>query len=600
MKLEQPSLKQSLLFALLAGTLFSIFRYNFIGLSQFDTLPTIYRMADPNYLVNDLFTNSAAKYSEDAYFAKFILLLAKVVPIPIVFFILTVLSNMAIAMVSFFTARHLFKGNNWIGVIAVALVLTMETMKLGYSGLVVRSDLIPSQLVRPMALAVIYFALRKKLIWVGIISALATFLHPLEGPGIGLMVLVCCALVQFLSKKDVPTNYRAIAISAMMILAAMTPFVIPYFDQEAGAIPNDLFMKINIFRFTHHYVPSYFLNPRELRLAMAFLVVVGMGFSFWRKNFETERTTLFLALFTTFLVAICLGGYLFVEVWPSRVWLIAQTWRFLIYFKWLGLLFTAGLIWVAIKQNAFRGAITWISSVHPFLLLANLLSNKWIRKKINPWFQLIITLAGMVLLRMQGLMRSDQLILAFLAITGTLLFTHYKKLYYAGWLGIVLLTVTINVFNIKNDSYRAWFIGAKEILSPDIFFEDTAQGYPKLAKALKQFTPNDAVILCPALMSELRLTANRALVVDFVGIPMEDKGMKEWYDRILALHAPLKKNPEIILDYDLKNIKLNDAELRHAGEQYGSEYAILQSNRETIFPILYKDKRYQLIKITTN
>jgi len=144
MKLEQPSLKQSLLFALLAGTVLSIFHYNFIGPSQFDTLPTIYRIADPNYLVNDLFTNSAAKYSEDIYFAKFILLLSKLAPIPIAFFILTLLSNMAIAVVTFFTATYLFKGNNWIGVIAIALVLTMDTMKLGYSGLIGLSDFIHS------------------------------------------------------------------------------------------------------------------------------------------------------------------------------------------------------------------------------------------------------------------------------------------------------------------------------------------------------------------------------------------------------------------------------------------------------------------------
>jgi hypothetical protein len=600
MKLEQPSLKQSLFFVLLAGTLFSIFRYNFIGLSQFDTLPTIYRMADPNYLVNDLFTNSAAKYSEDVFFAKFILLLAKVVPIPIVFFILTVLSNIGVAVVTFFTARYLFKGNNWIGVIAVALVLTMDTMKLGYSGLVVRSDLIPSQLVRPMLLAVIYFALRNKLIWVGVISALATLIHPLEGPGVGLMVLVCCALVQFLSKKDAPTNYGAIAISMMMILAAMLPSVIPYFDQEAGAIPDDLFMKINIFRFAHHYVPSHFINAKEFGLALAFLTIVGLGFMFWRKHFETRKTTLFLVLFTAFLAAICLGGYLFVEVWPSRVWLIAQTWRFLIYFKWLGLLFTASLIWLALKENIIRGLTTWVSSVHPFLLLANLMSNKWLNNRVNPWFQLTLTLVGMVLLRMQGLLRSDLVLLIFLAIMGLLLFTHFRKLYYAGWLGVAICTVIINVFNIKNDSYRGRLMGIRDILSPDIFIEDAVQGYPDLAKALKRFTPDDAVILSPALMSELRLTANRALVVDFVGIPMEDKGMKEWYDRILTLHAPLKKNPEIILDYDLKNIKLSDAELRQAREQYGSEYAILQSSRKTVFPILYKDKRYQLIKITIN
>ena len=600
MKLEQPSLNQSLIFALLAGTLFSIFRYNFIGLSQFDTLPTIYRMADPGYLVNDLFTNSAAKYSEDVYFAKFILLLAKLVPIPIVFFILTVLSNMAIAVVSFLTARHLFKGNNLIGVIAVVLVLTMDTMKLGYSGLVVRSDLIPSQLVRPMMLAVIYFALRNKLIWVGVISAIASLIHPLEGPGVGLMVLACCALIQFFSKKEAPTNYVTIAISTLMILLAMLPFVIPYFNQEESSMSNELFVEINIFRFAHHYVPTFFINTRELILGVCFLTAAGLGIGYWRKNHESHRRYVFLVLFTAFLAIICLGGYLFVEVWPSRIWLIAQPWRFLIYLKWLGLLFIASVIWLGFKQNVFRGAITWLSSVHPVLLLINLLINKYLSRKISPWIQLALLAVGVLLLRILGLTRSDQVLLAFLAMSGILLFIGYRRFYFAAWTGIALCTALINVFNVEFISYKARFVGVHNILSPDIFIEDNRQGYRKLAHALRKYTPEDAVILCPAIMSELRLTANRALAVDVVGIPMEDEGMKEWYTRIKKLHAPTKKDARVIIDYDIKNIKLNDAELLVAREEYGTEYAILQVSKKTVFPVLYKNERYQLVKITSH
>jgi len=141
-------------------------------------------------------------------------------------------------------------------------------------------------------------------------------------------------------------------------------------------------------------------------------------------------------------------------------------------------------------------------------------------------------------------------------------------------------------------------MGIREILSPYIFIEDTILGYPELTKALKQFTSDDAVILCLVIMSGLRLSANRALSVGFFGIPMEDEGMKEWYDRVLTLHAPLKKESETIMDYDLKNIQLSYPELRQARDQYGSESAILKSNRETTFPILYKDQLCRLIKIT--
>jgi hypothetical protein len=297
-------------------------------------------------------------------------------------------------------------------------------------------------------------------------------------------------------------------------------------------------------------------------------------------------------------MVICLGGYLFVEVWPSRIWLIAQPWRFLIYLKWLGLLFIASVIWQAFRQGAFRGVITWLSSVHPVLLLINLLSNKYFGRKVNPWVQLAFLAAGVFSLRLLGLMRSDQVLLGFLAVSATLLFLGHKRFYAATWVIVALCTVTINTFDIDFDSYKARLVGVHSILSPDIFIEDNPQGYRGLAGALRQHTPEDAVILCPAIMSELRLTANRALVVDFVGIPMEDEGMKEWYERIKKIHAPLKKDPKIIMDYDVNSIKLNDDELLEAKEAYGSEYAILQADKKTVFPVLYKDKNYQLVRVS--
>ena len=584
-----------MLFAVLAALCFSIFQYSCFGVNQFDTLPVIQRMADPGYLSNDLFTNSSAQFSEDYYFAKIILTLSKVISMPYVLFILTILTNVGMAIITLLAARHLFGNNGWIGIIAVALLLTMDTMKLGYSGMVVRSDLIPSQLARPFILMALYFALRQRVILVGLISAIATFLHPLEGPGTGLMALTSLAVVSIMQHKKLTKDLGKIALAMLPVFVALLFFLVPYFGQDSAGISDELFFEINIFRFEHHYIPSSFLNIRELVFALGFIGSAIWGFRYWQKHYYNSKQLSFLRTFTILLLLICLGGYVFVEVWPVKIWFIAQAWRFLIYFKWFGILFIAATIWQAIHLHKWRGIITWISAIQPVLLLINLFIDRWFKGKYVFLIQLI--LVAITVLFFKNQIRSIYFLLSLFALLGMLLFTNQSKLQYLGWSIVAIYAIVINTTGIDTNNRYTRFIGLNNAFSIPISIEAQRQQFREIASALREHTLEDAVILCPAIMSELRLTAERALITDFAGIPMEDKGMEEWYKRIKAFHKPLKPEPRIILDYDLRNIHLDEINLKNASRLYGFDYAILQNNFETALRPIYQSDSYKLVEL---
>jgi hypothetical protein len=133
--------------------------------------------------------------------------------------------------------------------------------------------------------------------------------------------------------------------------------------------------------------------------------------------------------------------------------------------------------------------------------------------------------------------------------------------------------------------------------------------------ALRDHTPNDAVLLVPPGFSGVRLAAERAVVVDFKNFPMHPKEIRGWRERMLAITGldpaqariwyPPRSQQPIGRLYDDAYDRLDCGPLATAAARYGASHVVLRSSsacrralsQRGVVP-LYEDKRIALYTLT--
>ncbi len=368
------------LFCLLVGGVAALWGYSYIGGNQVEQLPLVMRAIDPTYLANDFFVNTFGPTSPRYFFAELIALLARLAPLPAVYLGLTILCNSLSALVTALFARDLFDGSDAAALFAALAVMSAKTFWLGYYNVVYHTPLEPSLLVMPLLLACIWAGLRRRP-WLSLAAAgLATLFHPLMGLETGAIMLGVMAIEAFLARKTQPANLRALLGGGAILAGFAVIVLLP--NRSAPSIPPQQFIQIlAFFRHPHHYVPSTW-GLWQYAQAAAFLVPVGFA---WRLGYRSyarlKQLTRPLLALCAILALLCLGGYVFVELLPMRLWVTAQTFRLLFIVKWLGLVLAAGWIGQAV-EHALAPAVsaqkdptsTDFSGVRLALLLAGLVS----------------------------------------------------------------------------------------------------------------------------------------------------------------------------------------------------------------------------------
>lgn len=579
----------------------TLYDYYFMGHMQHEMLPVIYRIMDPDYLSNDLFTNGSELFNEDYWFSKFIIALSNFASLPVVFFTLNIVANIASALAAFFTARYFLKGNNVAGVLAVILVLCVMTMRLGYGSPPIRANFIASHLVRPLLYFAIYMAFKQKPIAVALLAGLASLVHPLEGPGTGGILLASMTFVLLWKRERNWRSYGKIALGFAIVLAAALVYVIPYFEQSSQGISDERFFEINLFRFPHHYLPSVFLTPSELLVGFGFIGAIAIAVIYLKHHAADAKTwsKTFLSI-SGFLAVLCLLGYLFVEVWPSRIWLIAQTWRFLYIFKWIGQLVLAAMVARYICQKGLLKTIPiWLSMVQPIAAVATLLSSKW-GAKLTPKLLLALQLTVLVVVAYlsRNLIRTQLPLFALLSIIALILFTASKKAHFASWIGLAAFIVALNVINPVSDAVRGEKLYLNRYFRPIIFVEQHNYKTREISEYLKAHTPANSVVMVPAPLGVVRILAERALFVDF-SIPMEDHAMDEWFARMKLQYKMPAKDVGTLRDYDVMRIGLTDEELLEIQKTYTLHYVVTNADRPTKLPVLLESSGFKLLQLPT-
>ena len=264
------------------------------------------------------------------------------------FLFLSIICAFVTAWFTFLTSKKIFKLDN-NAVLAAIFVLVLPTPTLAESTFFVYENIMtPSALVFPMLVIACYhfFANHKLVIpifWVGI----ASFFQVLYGLTTGLLFLGTFFLYHLrFDFKYFPWKKLIFSVFVFGLFASAS--LIPYFSASvSSSMTTTEFVDIVAhFRNPHHYVPSYF-PVQTWVLAICFFGAGYLAFlqnksHYWNPESvdtnDTREADKFYSKSLIFSSLILFGfalGYVFVEIFPSRLVTTAQTFRYVILLKWI-------------------------------------------------------------------------------------------------------------------------------------------------------------------------------------------------------------------------------------------------------------------------
>ncbi len=607
----KPSAWQLLLFCALAGAAATLWGYTYADGNQVEQLPLVLRAMDANFLTRDFFTNAFDASSPRYLFAQMVALLARLAPLEAVYLGLTLLGNSLIALVTALTARELFDGDELSGYAAAGAVLAAKTFWLGYSNNLYRNALEPSLLAMPLLFGALLAALRRRGAWTGGLCALAALLHPLMGLETGALLLGMLLAETLLALRFPQRFHRTTPGGwlggAGLLAAAGLIVLLPGLGQ--ARIPDADFIQILAhLRHPHHYLPGTF----DLwQYGQAALFLGAAGAAWWLGAGEcrrlAERTPALLML-GGMLALLCLGGYLLVEIIPSRLWVTAQTFRLLYLIKWLGLVWMAGWIGrLAGRLGSGAGVVRWItltlSLATPASMAVGFAYELLVEINQRPRFGRTLAnlrrwreigLADLSALGLTGgvvwLFQPEGRTLGLLALFSLMLAARFRLKTLAGGLlqaalaaGLVLLLFSAPLPGMSR---------------PLISLGDLSGEESDLAAYMRANTPADALFLVNPSHGLLRITARRALVVDFIAFPFKETSMLEWRQRVVDVYGEAQAGGFArVKQMRDQYTALQDADLLRLQAKYGFEYAVLYRHMPSSFPTLFETESYQIVRM---
>lgn len=589
-------LKSGIAFAVFMGVLATLFKYYYFGLVNIDMFPVVMREIDPDFLPNDHYTNGLQAYSEDFVFAKIVASITAVFSLPITLFTLTGLSNIGIAVVTFFTCRDLANRNNLAGMMGALLIVTTATFQWGNRDFLFRYDLTPEHLIMPLILAAIWMGIRGRILMVGLLAGLATFVHPLTGPGIGGLTLVSILISRIQLKEANGKTLAEFFGSCLMLLAPLLLHLIPYAASISNPIDENVFIDIMVLRFPHHYLPSHFLTAPKVFIGVTFLTAGWLCWRSWKNsNHKAPSLTFSVYPISVLLIILCMTGWIFSEIIPSRFIFTLHPFRFLTILKFLGSVFIA--IWIAIRMDQEQSWVNKASLVIGGLFPPLLIAQHFVRIERKHYKIVALAASLMVVWLVRDFNRSEYI--PFMIGIALIFFATRSNTRLYGAIGLVMIGLIIK-FTLLNHVTLPPKIARlnSKYFQPIVFPEDLQDSEAQMAKFMRQHTPKTSQFLVPPRQGRLRVLAERALIVDGSAIPMNDIGLREWWQRFndvynFNLREPLKHMKTSALNYS----KLSDQDVTELQERYGFEYVVGFADQKTEFPVVYNNEHFKLIQI---
>jgi hypothetical protein len=599
---------QFILFAFFSSLLATTFGYGFGIGNQPEQLPIVMRAMDPTFLTQDAFVNASASYGPRYLFAHFTAWLALGIGLPAAFYLLTLIGNFLIALFTGYSALTLFERKKFSALFAIVAVLCCKTFWLGYSNIIYRNFLEPMHLAMPLAIAGFLAMLKNRPVLAMLACGLAAVFHPLFGlecAAIYLFIMVAEALL-FRRSTISAVEKRGLFIATGIFIVSSVLLLYPY-DQQPS-IPADTFIQIlAVFRHPHHYLPSTFPLDQYVQ-ALTFLFAIAL--TWW----AAAKIVPSLHEHNRKLIGICIvlgllavGGYVFVELIPIRLFTSAQLFRLLILIKWLGLLLLGG--WIGTLRSDSENQIhhlsawTFVLGLLTPLTMALAAASDWMfswlaQRSTKKTIRIVKTGVPILLLVSTLVYELDTRNTILLMLL--LLLVSLQDAFQKSWqvnlstLGLSALLLLVYLRVIPLPALDAYAVFER----PAFTLEEQDSEELQLARWVKENTPTDAVFLSNPSFGYFRYAAERALVVSYDSFPFQDQAMLDWQQRIFDCYGQPQANgfdaiPELRDGFTA----LRGDDLIALQKKYHFTHAVLYDHMETRFQVLYRTENYKVILV---
>ena len=604
-RLGHPELttRRLIAFALLAAllaTLLTDYRYAEVGFEEFD--PIVRRAIDPSFLANDFFTNVSEEFGPRFYSTRLIAAVSTPGSLPAFYFGLTLLINVAIAIVTGLLGRELFK-SNVAGLVGVALVMGATSFQLGGAGQAHASEPNSYWMSFPFVIAAVFAAVRAKPILVGLLTGLASLLHPTFGASSGGLLLTALAVAMWVRRRQVGARVpvASLAMGVGLFAALVALVAVPY--SGGVRIPDEQLFDIMRTRMPHHLLPSTF-DAADWLKGVLFMVAFGIAWRWSRRKGHPEpfQATVITAL-TIGLLLFFVAGYFFVEVWPWKPWFLAIPFRSTSFLLWVGLLAIGGSAGHRLLGDRPReGLYLQASSFNPISSgLAHLIDVVNERRNLTG----PLVTAGMIVAVAAGILFTQPRdLVQFVIINGLAAwFVAGPDRAWAAAAGIVApLALAGGLLTYQSVVHTE---GPIDRVGPEIFPSQVEGPEASIASAARNLTPADSVFLTPPGFGTFRVLAERAIVVDTRDIPYQEDAMAEWMDRVITIYGTPVASGLESQDFgqdenearDETYGAITDQTIRDLCGRYPITHAVLFSETATAFPVLDENGTYQLVEL---
>jgi len=606
------------LFCVLAGVAGTLANgYTYGEFNQVGHLPMIFRMMDGSYLANDFFVNAVDGFNPRFYYVWPIAAASTWVPTPVLFALLTCAANVLIAVVTWHIAWSMSGRSNLAAVLACAVVLAVNGFNEGGAAQIPRDFLGPSLLARPLAMLGLWLTITGRTVRPLLLFVAAIGLHPLVGAETAAIAVAAAGLALVARSSRPPELWESLTGKearrlVVMVAAILTVTYLLYGGCQAHSVSTSRLIQVLAdARGPHHYLPSRFGTGSHLAFG-AFCLATLLSWLQWRRSSaDQDVARAILAVGVVVLVA-CLGGYVFVEVFPIRVWVVAQPFRMTYLIKWFGF-----LLFACAAARSLRPATSVAERLSAALLvlgtgryqpaialMGNLsgAASRWLGAARRPLAATIaagcaVAAAGLVIVPATSRPEEPFVLALTLGVGACFLLvesTLWRRL-------LPALTVGAGVVILVGFRASPIVIGPARtvgVIAPRMTLAESAKLWTEAARFARASTPEDAVFVVPPRLGGFRLVGRRAVVVDNKAFPFGDAAMEEWYERMLYTHAGrLEGALPTLMELDRNYAVFEDEHLVRVQQRYGATHALLWPQTATNMPVLYEDQAFKIVRI---
>jgi len=593
----------------------------YYGLSDhLQHLPTIFRVMDQNFLINDFYTNTTSEFGPRYFYVRLFGHLGRFIELPLLFFIIYLGLYISISLITGLATRDI-TGSNFAGMIAVTLTVGITPFHLGNGADVVSQGVIPTFLAMPFSLVAIWKGLRGKAIETSIVSIPAILIQPVIGIEMACIALFAAGAYRITVNKMLGLRlsfkqWQDFAIACAILIIVCLIWMVPAFMTKATfVLDTDEFVHILAYvRHPHHMVPTTW-SPVEFMLGIFFLLTVSLSLFKTNADFNLAyeqpvrlsgcriamAAVFLLVIFGTFL------GYVFVEIFPTRLVAVAQPFRLLNVISWIGWIVIGGIIAKQIYLGRWTISLLGMLSVltAPSLLFYRVFRDQKIfASNVNGKYKLEYTVFSFVIVSLILIcmvlfdfrLTIDEIILVAIGFfVALLILLKCESIAISCLVGILLLVISIQTldrFDYIPELPKVSNLIAKS--QPILTLEEVSNkpacdcvDLVNLAAFAKENTSKHSVFLTPYSWGLWRLVAERAILSDKKAFPFRDDGLIEWE----------RRRQQIYLKYGYDLRQLGDQDLIKLSNEYGFQYAILPVDVDVSYPVIYISGEFKMIHI---